>query len=113
MKKIASLIIPFCCWSFLATAQTDTTKRYTKTPSGYLMVLRQGDDILKKLEEFAIAEKIPSANFTGMGFVNIQFGFFDAFTKKYIQKILTTWKWRACMEVLRGRMEKYRYIHMA
>lgn len=67
-------------------AQTDNKRRYTKVPSGYLMILRQGDDILKELEKFAIAENIPSANFTGMGFVNAQFGFFDAATKKYIPK---------------------------
>jgi predicted DNA-binding protein with PD1-like motif len=89
MKKILSLIIPFCFLSIISVAQagaTDTLKRYTKVPSGYLMVLRQGDDILKKLEEFTIAENIPSANFTGMGFVNVQFGFFDADTKKYTPK---------------------------
>jgi len=57
--------------------------RYTKVPAGYLMVLRQGDDILKEIETLASAEKIPSATFTGMGFVNITFGFFDFKTKKY------------------------------
>lgn len=89
MKKILYIVLPFCFLSISGIAQTgvaDTAKRYTKVPSGYLMVLRQGDDILKKLEEFAIAENIPSANFTGMGFVNVQFGFFDANTKKYLPK---------------------------
>lgn len=38
-------------------------------PAGYLMVLRQGDDILKEIEQLAINENIQSANFTGMGFV--------------------------------------------
>jgi predicted DNA-binding protein with PD1-like motif len=47
------------------------------------MVLEQGDDILKKLEEFAVAENIPSANFTGMGFVNMKFGYFNFDTKEY------------------------------
>ncbi|WP_223860140.1 PPC domain-containing DNA-binding protein [Spirosoma validum] len=61
-------------------------KRYVKVPAGYLMVLRQGDSILGKLEEFARQENVPSANFTGMGFVNIKFGFFDFSTKKYNPK---------------------------
>jgi uncharacterized protein len=50
---------------------------------GYLMVLRQNDSVLGQLANFAQAEKIPSANFTGMGFVDITFGFFDFETKKY------------------------------
>jgi len=57
--------------------------RYTKVPSGFLMVLRQGDDLIKELESFATRENIPSASFTGMGFVNITFGFFDFKTKQY------------------------------
>lgn len=60
--------------------------RYTKVPAGYLMVLREGDDILKEIENLAVAEKIPSANFTGMGFVTMTFGFFDFKTKKYNPK---------------------------
>jgi predicted DNA-binding protein with PD1-like motif len=60
--------------------------RYTKVTAGYLLVLRQGDDILKELEILAQKENIPSANFTGMGFVNMTFGFFDFKTKKYDPK---------------------------
>jgi predicted DNA-binding protein with PD1-like motif len=60
--------------------------RYTKVPAGYLMVLRQGDNILKEIEALAVSENIPSATFTGMGFVNITFGFFDFKTKKYDPK---------------------------
>lgn len=64
-----------------AMAQDKSKKRYIKVPEGYLMVLLQGDTILKELENFANAENIPSANFTGMGFVDMTFGFFD-FNKK-------------------------------
>ncbi|PMD94563.1 DNA-binding protein [Siphonobacter sp. BAB-5405] len=69
-----------------STAQqkkSDSMKRYTKVPAGYLMVLRQDDDVLKQLEAFAEQEKIPSASFTGMGFVNVTFGFFNFETKEY------------------------------
>lgn len=60
--------------------------RYTKVPAGYLMVLRQGDDIFKELEILAVKENIPSANFTGMGFVNMTFGFYDFEKKEYDPK---------------------------
>ena len=50
------------------------------------MVLRQGDDIIKELESLADREKIPSANFTGMGFVNMTFGFYDFKAKKFDPK---------------------------
>jgi uncharacterized protein len=50
------------------------------------MVLKQGDRVLGQLENFAKQEKIPSANFTGMGFVDITFGFFDFESKKYLPK---------------------------
>ena len=64
----------------------EAMKRYMKVPSGYLMVLRQGDNVLQQLEQFAKEEGIPSANFTGMGFVDATFGFFDFKTKKYNPK---------------------------
>jgi len=71
----------------LGNAQTKPDiPRYTKVPTGYLMVLRQGDDILKEIEAIATKEKIPSATFTGLGFVNITFGFFDFKTKQYTPK---------------------------
>lgn len=60
--------------------------RYTKVPAGYLMVLRQGDDIIREIENLAVAENIPSANFTGMGFVTMTFGFYDFKAKKFDPK---------------------------
>jgi predicted DNA-binding protein with PD1-like motif len=47
------------------------------------MVLRQNDNVLVQLENLVRAEKIPSATFTGMGFVDITFGFFDFESKAY------------------------------
>lgn len=86
MKKItyfATCFLLFCC--SISFAQ-DTTKRYLKTPTGYLMVLRQGDDVFKEIEKLAVNEKIPSANLSGMGFVNAKFGFFNFKTKEYEPK---------------------------
>src|SRR5690349_7933636 len=59
------------------------TKPYTAVSGGYLVVLREGEKLIDALERLAIDEHVPSANFTGMGFVNVTFGFFDANTKEY------------------------------
>lgn len=61
-------------------------KKYIKVPAGYLMVLREGDDVLAHIEDLAVKEKIPAANYTGMGFVNVKFGFFNFNTKEYEPK---------------------------
>ena len=68
------------------TKSQPATERYIKVPTGYLMVLRQGDTLIEEIEKLENAENIPSATFTGMGFVNITFGFFDFKTKKYNPK---------------------------
>ena len=68
------------------TGMADTSVRYIKDAAGYLMVLRQGDNIYQELEKFALKENVPAASFTGMGFVNMQFGFFDFSKKEYKPK---------------------------
>jgi predicted DNA-binding protein with PD1-like motif len=90
MKKInIRLVIAIALIGLFSTVNaqsSDTTKRYIKMPVGYLMVLRQGDDVFAQIEKMAIAENIPSATFTGMGFVNAKFGFFNFKTKEYAPK---------------------------
>jgi predicted DNA-binding protein with PD1-like motif len=81
-----NILILLCFVNQIAAQEMENFKRYTKVPSGYLMVLRQGDNIFEQLESFATKENIPSATFTGMGFVNIMFGFFDATNKKFDPK---------------------------
>jgi predicted DNA-binding protein with PD1-like motif len=83
--KLVAIVFSFF-FSIGITAQDKSKKRYIKVPEGYLMVLLQGDIILKELETFAIAEKIPSANFTGMGFVTMTFGYYDFKKKKFNPK---------------------------
>jgi predicted DNA-binding protein with PD1-like motif len=52
--------------------------RYLATPSGFLMVLRQGDDVLARIEKLMRVEDIPSASLTGFGFAErARLGFFD------------------------------------
>ncbi len=69
------------------SAQQKDPCRYIKTPSGYLMVLRQGDDVLAHIESLAKSENIPSASFTGIGFASeVTFGFYDFEAKKFNPK---------------------------
>lgn len=69
------------------TAQKQENCRYIKTPTGYLMVLRQGDDVIANIENLAKTEKLPSASFTGIGFASdVTFGFYDFNAKKFNPK---------------------------
>ena len=60
--------------------------KYIRTPNGFLMVLRPGDNVLLKLEQLAVKERIPSASFTGFGFVHPTFGFWNPTKKDYNPK---------------------------
>lgn len=61
--------------------------RYIKTATGYLMVFREGDDVISGIENLAKEKQIPSANFTGIGFAQeVTFGFFDFNEKKFHPK---------------------------
>lgn len=52
--------------------------RSIPTPTGHLMVLRQGDDVFARLEALMRSAAIPSASIVGFGFVaEARFGFFD------------------------------------
>jgi predicted DNA-binding protein with PD1-like motif len=65
-----------------STMAQDLTGKVTRTPTGYLMVLRNGDDVLAHIEKLAIVEQIPSASIVGIGFMReATFGFYD-FSKK-------------------------------
>lgn len=69
------------------SAQNKDVCRYTKTPTGFLMVLRQGDDVIAQIENLAKTENIPSASFTGIGFASdVTFGFYDFGKKKFDPK---------------------------
>jgi uncharacterized protein len=52
--------------------------RYIAVRNGFLMVLRQGDDVFARLEALMRDEQIASASIWGFGFVGTaRFGFFD------------------------------------
>ncbi|SDC72874.1 hypothetical protein SAMN05216345_103459 [Cupriavidus sp. YR651] len=61
-------------------------RRYIKTPTGYLLVLRMGDNVLDRLAAFAECEKIPSASLSAIGFANVTFGFWDAGKQQFNPK---------------------------
>ena len=50
------------------------------------MVLKQNDNIFEEIEKMAVREQVPSANLTGMGFVNVEFGYFNFKKKEYKPK---------------------------
>lgn len=81
-----------CCATGLLQAQqkdNDPKCRYVKTSSGYLMVLRETDEVVPAIENLAKQEKIPSGNFTGIGFAQeVTFGFYDFKLKKFNPKTL-------------------------
>lgn len=87
MKTSITLLLVLAIWMSLPVMaqrpQSPNTPEYIKVPTGYLMVLREGDNILERIKNLAVQEQIPSANFSAMGFVNITFGFFNFKTKTY------------------------------
>ncbi len=89
IKKITASIL-LCFGLSIAQAQqsNDASKcRYVKTATGYLMVLREGDNVIESIEKLVKEEKIPSGNFTGIGFAQeVIFGFYDFNLKKFNPK---------------------------
>ncbi|MBP1862075.1 PPC domain-containing DNA-binding protein [Rhizobium herbae] len=62
-------------------------QRYIPTPDGFLMVLRQGDDMLARLGTLMVDEYIPSAMVSGFGFAGqITFGFLEFEAREYKPK---------------------------
>jgi predicted DNA-binding protein with PD1-like motif len=58
--------------------------KYIATPTGFLMVLTEGDDLFTQLTALADAEQLPSASFVGFGFAGkVTFGFFDFSKRDY------------------------------
>jgi predicted DNA-binding protein with PD1-like motif len=61
-----------------------TPPRWTRTPTGFLMVLREGDDVFAQLAALMLEQAVPSASFTGFGFVRrATFGFYDFERREY------------------------------
>lgn len=87
-NKIAAGVLFCMAFNLLQAQQNGTEKcRYTKTQQGYLMVLREGDNVLELIEKLAKEQNIPSANFSGIGFAQeATFGFYDFGEKKFHPK---------------------------
>lgn len=65
----------------------DGPKRYVKTPTGFLVVLRQGDNVISELEGLAARENLPSGSLFGIGFLRkVTFGFYDFGSKSFLPK---------------------------
>ncbi|MDA6068317.1 DNA-binding protein [Flavobacterium sp. AC] len=85
---IASLLLCFGVTAAQAQQKEGASKcRYVKTAAGYLMVLRESDNVIESIEKLVREEKIPSGNFTGIGFAQeVTFGFYDFNLKKFNPK---------------------------
>jgi predicted DNA-binding protein with PD1-like motif len=89
LKSILTALLTIVAAALLpsqASAQ-DLAGKYIKTPTGYLMVLRNGDNVIAHLERLAITEQIPTASFVGIGFMReATFGFYDFGRKEFDPK---------------------------
>jgi hypothetical protein len=84
---VASLTLAVALAGSRVQAEPPPAPKYAKTPTGYLMVLRQGDDVIASIEQLAEREAIPSASITGIGFArDITFGFYDFAKKEFDPK---------------------------
>jgi predicted DNA-binding protein with PD1-like motif len=64
-----------------------TPPRWTRTPTGFLMVLREGDDVFAQLAALMLEQAVPSASFMGFGFLRrATFGFYDFERREYRPK---------------------------
>jgi len=83
----SALLAMACITAILVGVPASTAaepQRYVKTPTGYLMVLRRGDDVIANLEKLAETENLPSASLTGIGFFSdVTFGFYDFGKKEF------------------------------
>jgi predicted DNA-binding protein with PD1-like motif len=87
MLKPLVAVVAFVLAAMPSVAAEETPKRYVKTPTGYLMVLRRGDDVIASIEKLAETEKLPSASLTGIGFLgDVTFGFYDFAKKEFDPK---------------------------
>lgn len=61
--------------------------QFVPTPTGYLVVLRQGDDFFEALGRLMVTEDIPSASLVAIGFAaTATFGFYDFAQKDFVPK---------------------------
>ncbi|RYY53743.1 MAG: DUF296 domain-containing protein [Chitinophagaceae bacterium] len=67
----------------------DTLPKYIRTSNGYTMVLRKGENVLESIKQLASKEKIIGASYTGFGFVEAEFGYFNNRTKVYDPRKVT------------------------
>lgn len=64
--------------------------KYVATPTGYLLVLTNKDNVIKALSALAEKEQIPSATFFGIGFAGVvTFGFYDFDDKVFVPQSYT------------------------
>lgn len=88
MKSVL-IALAFSVWGLLpahAGAAVSTSGKVVETPTGFMMVLRQGDDVIAHLEALAREKNLRGASFSGIGFVKAEFGYWNRETKTFDPK---------------------------
>ena len=86
-KMLIAVFICLTAGMSQAQQKNESKCSYIKTTDGYLMVLREGDNVISSIENLIQEQHILSGNFTGIGFAGeVTFGFFDFITKKFNPK---------------------------
>lgn len=86
-KIVIQLLLVLLVANGIKAQDSTCRQRYVKTGSGYLMVLREGDNVFQEIEKLATVEKVPAASFYGLGFAgSATFGFYDFDQKKFNPK---------------------------
>jgi predicted DNA-binding protein with PD1-like motif len=87
IATLAGMVAALALLGGNAAVAQDLKGKYVKTPTGFLMVLRNGDNVVEHLERLAVEEKIPTASFMGIGFMReATFGFYDFSRKAFDPK---------------------------
>jgi predicted DNA-binding protein with PD1-like motif len=86
--SVLTLGLTLSCMATNGGAQTPELKgKFMKTSTGYLMVLRHGDNVLQSLEQLSRDQNIPAGSFVGIGFMSeATFGFYDFSRKQFDPK---------------------------
>jgi uncharacterized protein len=84
-SQCALLLLALVLIALLPTCrkQPELDRKYVPVADGFLLVLREGDDVFAQLQRLAVEEGIDGATFSGFGFGHATFGYFNQQTKDY------------------------------
>ncbi len=89
MPRVLVILATFAATALMPCIahSAESMPSFIRTESGFLMVLKQGDDVLESLRQLAKRERIHGASFTGMGYARTAtFGVYDFKTESYLPR---------------------------